>query len=102
MTAIQGRPRVIFTEDDRLSATRRNALRWQYRQQGIPEDKIDEEIQNRKRKRQGKHLKKDLIIKMKQILNRIRNDVDELEDLTLIADKLNEFEGIITSSDSDN
>lgn len=103
----RARPRIYFTDEDKLDATRKWALRWKYKQEGVPEDEIDAKIElkkkarlDKKRKHQEKLKKKELLLKMKAIMDRVKNDVDDLEHLTMLVDKCCEFECII-SEDSE-
>ena len=103
----RARPRIYFTDEERLDASRKWALRWKYKKAGVPEDEIDAKIESKKqarlakkRKRQEKLKKKELLDRMKAIIDRVKNDVDDLEHLNMLFDKCDEFEGCI-SEDSE-
>ena len=49
----RARPQIYFTDADKIDARRKWALRWKYKQEGVPEDEIDAKIEFKKKSQTG-------------------------------------------------
>lgn len=100
MSRPNGRPAIYTTSEEKKRAHNKHALKCYYRGKGMSDEEITENIRKKQTNRECKQTKKELMRKMKKLFSRIKNDVNELDHLIELNEKISECEGYIPSEEN--